>query len=652
LVGPFVNANHTAEFLELASCACLACAFLKPSLLNRLGWLTGMLLCAAGAVATLSRGAVLAMAMAGLMFVFLLYVTEKAGTTGGRRVSLAWALLILCSMVVVGGALGANQLVDRFKTDAVTTDIRLRLWRDAWRVIVAHPFGIGRGAFDRVFAIYRTLETPFPLRFAFVECEPLQLLIDCGWVLFLFLLAGFGILLWWIVRYGRRDRVQAALLTGLFAVLVHSTVDFALETIGVLLPFAAMAGVLAGRAREGAERWAAPGNARWAIVGAATFGVLFGIASAAHASYDDFDSLLKRPMTLADRQGLVARAEHAHPLDYFYTLEDARLAPLQGKRGAPSPRLHLLNHALRLCPSCESVHLEVARSMWRLGLRQQGLLEARTATDLQPSLFGPVLRELWVAGAKPEELSALAAPSASRMLKLVDFLTERGRVGEASVVLDHADALGVPRAESLILRAILQLRAGETAAAAHTVEIAREAGVLDPRVALLQAELIIERQGAPGADEALAVLDSAAARTPMDTAIQSKRVQLVTQFKKWKAAERAIEGLKMALYHSGGSTADANVAAARLKADMGRVTAALAEYRIALAGHPTDVALWMEYGRVAQSTGQIATASEAYSEAARLSPKRADILDAQRGLEERRNELRALNEGREAVRAP
>ncbi len=69
-------------------------------------------------------------------------------------------------------ALGADQLVDRFKTDAVTTDVRLRLWRDALHVLAAHPLGIGRGAFDRVYPIYRTVKIPLAVRFAFVENEP------------------------------------------------------------------------------------------------------------------------------------------------------------------------------------------------------------------------------------------------------------------------------------------------------------------------------------------------------------------------------------------------------------------------------------------------------------------------------------------------
>jgi tetratricopeptide (TPR) repeat protein len=650
LVGPFVNANHTAEFLELASAVCLACSFQNSTVLNRVGWLTGTLLCAAGAAATLSRGAVLALAMAGLMFVFLLYVSDAGESGRRRRVSLAWAVLVLGLIAVAAAALGANELVDRFKSDAVTTDVRGRLWHEALRVFAAHPFGIGRGAFDRVFPIYRSFQMPFPLRFAFVECEPLQLLIDGGWFFGALLLAGFGLVFWWILRRGRRDRVEAALLTGLFAVIVHSTVDFALETLGVLLPFAAVAGAVLGRARASGE---ARGEAakKWAIVGFASAGLLFGIASVAHASYDDFDALLKKQAG-ADRRALIVRAEQAHPLDYFYALEDARTAPLQPAPGSPSPRLHALNRAFQLCPSCEAVHLEVARNLWQLGLRRQALLEWRTAADLQPSLFLPILGELFAAGAKPEQLAAVASSSAARMLTLVGFLADRARVAEASVVLDQADALGAPRSESLVLRATLQFRAGDAAAAAKTIDAAAAARILDPRLTVLRADILIDREGPLGADDALALLDQAAARDPMDTAVQLKRVQIVTRFKKWKAAARAVEGLKMALYQSGGSATDAHIADARIKAEMGRVTAALDEYRIALAGRPNDVSLWMEYGHAAESAGHIATASEAYAEASRLSPNRPDILTAQHALNQRRDQLRALSEGREGAPAP
>ena len=71
LAGPFVNPNHTAEFLELGAFVCLACSFQRPTALNRIGWLVGTMLCAGGAAATLSRGGVLGLSMGVLLFVFL-----------------------------------------------------------------------------------------------------------------------------------------------------------------------------------------------------------------------------------------------------------------------------------------------------------------------------------------------------------------------------------------------------------------------------------------------------------------------------------------------------------------------------------------------------------------------------------------------------
>ena len=61
LIGPFVNANHTAELLELGAFACLACSFQRPTMLNRVTWLIGMALCAGGVAATLSRGGIAAL---------------------------------------------------------------------------------------------------------------------------------------------------------------------------------------------------------------------------------------------------------------------------------------------------------------------------------------------------------------------------------------------------------------------------------------------------------------------------------------------------------------------------------------------------------------------------------------------------------------
>jgi hypothetical protein len=485
LTGPFVNRNHTAELLELAAFVSLACSFQRETALNRIGWLVGALLCAGGALATLSRGAVVGMAMALIVFTFLRTFAGDVPTQGRRRASLAWGALILCVVVLGAASFGAGQLVDRFRTDAVTTDVRFQLWRDGWHVVAIHPFGIGRGAFDRVFPIYRTFTMQFPVRFVFVENEPLQLLIDCGWLFFLLLAAGLLALIGWrIIRYGRRDKTEAALVAGLFAVLAHSVLDFGLETMGVLVPFTAILGTVLGRLKVPAVQPAWSSRAGWGVAAVAAGAAVFGIVATAHRSFDDFDTLLKQAPNLESRRVLLDRAERTHPLDYFYVLAQARLLPLKGDESMPSPRLHALNRALRLCPGCDTAHAEVARNLWKLGRRRQALLEWRKAVEIQPALFPSVLGELFASGAKPEELAAVASSDIGRALELVTFLSVQGHLQDAFIVLDQADALGAARGEVLIARAGLQLKTNQLKEAEASVDAAVKLGLQDPRLAL------------------------------------------------------------------------------------------------------------------------------------------------------------------------
>jgi tetratricopeptide (TPR) repeat protein len=519
--------------------------------------------------------------------------------------------------------------------------VRLRLWRDGLRVFAAHPMGIGRGAFSRVFPIYRSLKMPFPLRFAFLENQPLQLLIDCGWFFSLLIGIALAVAAWRILRHGRRDKIEAALVCGLVAVLVHSTVDFGLETLGVLLPFAAILGTVLGRLPVATEASSGAAKMRWAVAALAASALVFGIGSTAHSSADNFDALLRQPRLPDAQHELLIRAQKVHPLDYFYALEEARFEPIQGPRGTPSPRLHALNRAMRLCPACDTVHLEVARNLWHFGLRPQALLEWRTAVDLQPSLFTAALGELFSTGAKPQELAAVASSRSDHMLELVAFLRGRGRLPDAFLVLDQADALGAPRGESLLARASLQLEQGQPAAAAATAEQARQLGIQDPRLAVLQARLTLANKGIKGVDEALAILDLAAARAPTDVQVQSERIQLVVTYKKWQAAERSLEGLKQALYKAAGTATGAHVWAARIAGELGRWTNALGEYRIALADTPNDVTLWIEFARAATSAGRDETAREALAQAGRLSPNSPEIIAAQQVVSERLARLRA-----------
>jgi tetratricopeptide (TPR) repeat protein len=627
LIGPFVNSNHTAELLELSAFACLAASFQRPDALNRIGWLIGMLVCVGGAAGTLSRGAVAALGAGVLVFVLLRYLSKDEEGPRRRRVAFAWGLFLVGLIVLSAAAIGVRELLSRFQAGALAGDVRFRLWRDSLNVLDAHPMGIGRGAFDRVFPVYQTMKTPLSIRFAFVENHPLQLLIDGGWFLFALLAAAGAFVVWQIVRRGRRDKTEAALVAGLAAVAVHSLVDFGLETLGVLFPFMAVLGTVLGRMRPADAARPRPGLSAW-IAATASVALSIGVGSIAHASYDDFDKLLKATPTSEGRRQVLERAQKAHPIDYYYPLVYARLEPLKAARGAPSPRFHALNRALMLCSSCEAVHIEVARNLWQLGLRRQALMEWRTAVTLQPQLFTTALGEVFAAGATPLELATLGTFDGARMVDVAVFLSSVSRVEEAFVVLEQAETLGAPSAELLLTRGRLQLQAGRAAEASVTLARAHALGVRDPRLARLDAELVLATRGASAADEVLAILDGAATANPLDLGLQRMRLDVVMKYEKWQAAERALEGLKQALYRTQGSAVEAHIAAARLYTRLGRWTNALGEYRIALVDVRSDVSLWMEYGHAAELAGRGSTAREAYAEAARLNPKDPEVAKA------------------------
>jgi tetratricopeptide (TPR) repeat protein len=639
LTGPFVNANHTAELLELATFVCLACSFRRNNALNRIGWLTGALLCGAGTILTLSRGSVIGLVAGTVAFVVLYFLSKESGPGSSRRATWAWGVLGGLVLVGTGAVLGAGAMIDRFRATPLSQDLRFQLWRDTLRVLASHPAGIGRGAFEHVYPVYKTPSGSLPFTFVFVENQPLQYLVDSGWLFFAVLGASVALLVRQVVREGRRDKVEAALLAGLIAVAAHNTIDFGLEMLGVMLPFMAILGTVMGRSRNPEAT-----TGRWtsrALAAATCAGLAFGVLAVGHASADDFDQLVQRARTGEERRALLRRAQATHPTDYFYALSYARTEPLRQPDGTKSPRLHALNRALQLCPNCNIVHEEVARSLWQLGSHGQALSEWRTAIKLWPQRFHEIVRELYRMGATPRELAAVAAADAAQMVEVAGFLAGTSGVKEAMEVLEQAEAMGAPRVEALLTRARLQLQAHQISDAQGTLAQVHAEGVRDARVTLLDARVIELTKGAEGADEILAILDLAAARDPLDLEVQRLRIDIVSRYHKWKAADRAIDGLKLALYHAVGSAVEANLAAARIRGQLSQWTAAFSEYRVVLGQRPNDVALWLEFGQVAEKAGRDVTAREAYTQAARLVPSSPNVLDALKRLDARRDELRA-----------
>src|SRR5262249_15985481 len=128
---------------------------------------------------------------------------------------------------------------------------------------------------------------------------------------------------------------------------------------------------------------------------------------------------------------------------------------------------------------------------------------------------------------KPAELAGLASFDPAKMVDAADFLATNQQYADAIKILDEADLVGAPRAESLLTRCRLLTQLKQLPAAEATLAEARATGIQDPRLAVLEANLVLANKGAPAASEALSILDLGATRYPLDVPIQRLRISLV-----------------------------------------------------------------------------------------------------------------------------
>lgn len=627
LNGPFINSNHLAEFLELGAFACVASALGGASALNRIGWLTAAAMAGACALGTLSRGAVLSLAAGTIVFVLLRHTavseTDEAG--GRSRQTIAWVTAALIALAALAVALGADQVVSRVRDTQLGGELRFRLWRDSLRVLVAHPFGIGRGAFERIYPVYRTLQGGMEVRFSFVENEPLQYLIEMGWVGFSIVSLGLSAVVveWW--RWRRRDQIEAALVGALVAVFVHNLVDFGLETLGIELPVAAILGTVLGRSRDVPER-VIPWRIGAGVWGVAIGAIAIGGVAVAHASAADFDHLIANPPPHTTKREIALRAEAAHPVDYVYVLAQAATEPVRALDGqAKSPRLHALNHALLLCPNCPDVHAAVAGTLWALGRRPQALTEWQLAVEVCPIVFESLMQRAWSAGASPEELAVVAGSDAGRLLQTASFLISNGRPDGARVLLPMAAAQGAAAEDTLLLEARLDIAAGEDEDALKSLATARKLSPNHPVIFLLMS-MAHMRLGK--VEEALQDVDAGIGMNPHDLSLLRGRLDIVMSQRKWLRAKDALEALESELAEERLPTTEVHLASARYYSMLRDYGKASGEFNLALTQEPGNGAVWAELGTLWETAGRTALALDAYRHAEAVSPGNASVLAA------------------------
>lgn len=265
-IGPWVYHNHYAGFMEMTFPIVFALfLFYRPvvdsekSLRSRVAAMFsapgsnlhfflgfGAVVIAASICISLSRGGIISLSLALILFLALLPRKIFAFKL------VAYGLIVSCVAILVTW-LGWGSVIGKFGTTFSTTgginDIRPILWHDSIEIIRDFLFtGTGFGTFIHIYPLYSTLSFDFILDHA--HNDYIELLSDGG--LIGFILAGWFVLA--VLRQGwqrirtRRERYAILLSIGSFAgivaILFHSVTDFNLHNGANGLYFFFLCGLL------------------------------------------------------------------------------------------------------------------------------------------------------------------------------------------------------------------------------------------------------------------------------------------------------------------------------------------------------------------------------------------------------------------------
>jgi len=202
-----------------------------------------LFVCLAAMFMTGSRGGVLC-SLLGLVIAFVAFF--RRDLPGGKGVVVAVAAagaMTLMLLVFMGGNVG-----NRFDVQGLADEGRLSAYRSTLRMIADHPwFGTGLGTFAWDFPAYRGADISMfgvwdrahstPLELAAELGIPLAALVAIGWVvIFIVLTRGVG-------RRRRETVIPLAALTVALIAVLHSSIDFSLQTSGYTIVVFALLGL-------------------------------------------------------------------------------------------------------------------------------------------------------------------------------------------------------------------------------------------------------------------------------------------------------------------------------------------------------------------------------------------------------------------------
>ncbi len=565
----FVNPNHLAGFLNLTSFSALGFALRSRGQARAL-WMLGFAVAGAGVFLSLSRGGIGAFFVGASIFalLYIRQIREEQHRPGFLRYAAVPSSVALA--LAITSYLALDHVVAEIRTvTGAANEVKLALVPIGADLVRRFPLtGIGRGAFETVFAAYKV--EPETVTFTHLENEWLQPLIDLGLPVGMLLVAAIA-WTWFRAACARNlSRPEIGALAGSAALVAQNTVDFSLELLGVALPFAVVLGVLARsqpslRLRPAVIRVSA---VAFLALGAAGMALWFRHPTEVDAGRV---ALARGP---DEAVALACEATLAHPADYLpQALAGARL--VQASRCAEG--LPWLNRAMSMNPTAAEPHRYAARCLAGAGQDSLAKREYRLA-----SLFGdpaalaegmhhyPALEDLFtIAPETPQGLISLAA------------LLSADRPTDAAVVLQRAwNEYGDLPALRWLSSLTLQLGNADRALslAAHF----RDLQPLDP-TGWVVGSSALSKLGRP--EEAQRLLEEGAARVPGQPAILGLLAQRAVEQRRFSEARRLVESMQA---HTAPEVASKRLQVASIFWAQGRFSEALAEARSAAGAVPSD----------------------------------------------------------------
>jgi O-antigen ligase len=516
VVGTFINGNHGASFLALASLvsAGLAIDFQGA---RRIALGACALLAAVATMATASRGGAVGLGVGGAVLLALVL---------RWRVGMKRALAATVVAVVLGATATlwvADSLRSRLTPSSIEELVdnpKVRGWRDGVRVARRSLWtGAGRGAFESAVAAERTRDEG--VRLVYAENGLVQLAADFGVPAAFAIVVLFGAA---AVRVGRcvpsLDPAALGAAAGVVAVAVHELADFALEMPGVALPAVVALGVVVARATgDGAphgqpreDEMTIGRRRRWlvAVVGISLWPIaLAGGAWASSRTLDADIRAIDAAESTHDSTTVAARIDEArrrHPAADHFELVAAREA-LRARQ--PATALKHLNRAMRLHPAGWQGHRLAARALVALGQRRQAALELRlqAETGLAPT-FAESLKV--VGDAVIDSVPQRPAP----LIELARWLARAGKPTLADEAARRAvDAALLQNGDEITL-ALERLEIAKIGGDRAVIRAAADAalrGTPSPRVVTAAAQAL---QAAKLTGDAEAAVRRALERTP------------------------------------------------------------------------------------------------------------------------------------------